>query len=208
MLVIKFFIFVLMGALGGATERYTQDEPPPETGWKSAVKYFGKTGSVKSKAQQNEVSLEESDASYGRVLFLDNLVYVDNRQGSSLDQPGQWAMKLGFEWDKDWFSKGFYIQHSDYDEERKFSLLGGLIFPSLASKFPVYLKANVGLGYFVGDFDNQTLAVEYNAQTGLRFFARNGMLFNIEVGTVNYTRLLTHSYLNSVTLSSGLAYRF
>jgi len=209
LLFLKFLIIFSLGANSFASEKYTGDEAPPETGWKSAVKYFGKNGSVKTRTRQAEVTVEDSDASSSsRVLFLDNIVFVNNRVGSSLDEGGQWGLKLGYEWDDDWYAKGFYIQHSDYDLERKFSVLGGLVFPSLASRFPLYLKANVGLGYFVGDFDSETLAVEYNAHTGVRFFARNGMLFNIEIGSANYTRLLTHSYLNSLVMSSGLAFRF
>jgi hypothetical protein len=84
----------------------------------------------------------------------------------------------------------------------------GVILPGIEMQFPLYLKANVGLGYFRGDFDDETLTVDYSGAVGLRLFSQNRFLFHVEFGSQNYHRLLRKSYTNSWVLSSGLAFIF
>lgn len=205
MLLTKLLLALLIGVSSAQEERYQPDQEPPETGWKSAVKYFLKDSSKRSPQSDDDAGYK---ASGDRLLFLDSVAFLDNRLGTDRDTPGKWGLNLGFEWDKSWFGQGIYVQHTDYDLEKKFAVLGGLIFPTLASQFPLYLKANVGLGYFVGNFSNDTLTVDYNIHTGFRYFTRSGFLFNIEMGSRNYSRLLTKSYMNSWVVSSGLAFLF
>ncbi len=204
MLLFKFLILVSLSVFSNGAERYQEQDEPPETGWKSALKFFQKEGETKTRTPDSD----GGSASYSKVIFLDNSVFFNNREGSDLDTDGVWGLRLGFEWDKSWYGHGIYVQHDDYDLHRKFALLGGFFFPSIESRIPIYLKANAGLGYFTGDFSNDTLTVDYNVYSGLRIFTRSGMLFNLEVGSKNYSRMLTKSYMNSFVINSGLAFAF
>ncbi len=198
----------LSGFSQGA-DRYQEEDGPPETGWQSALKFFQAEGSSKVRRPSTDEDDDGSDASFDQVIFLDNTIFFNNRTGSELDSKGVWGLRLGYEWDKSWWhGYGLYLQHDEYDLNRKFALLGGLIFPGIQSRVPIYLKANAGMGYFTGEFGSETLTVDYNLYSGVRIFTRSGMLFNLEFGSKNYSRLLTRSYVNSFVISSGLAFAF
>jgi hypothetical protein len=207
LLLFKFLILVSLSWFSTGAEKYQENDEPPETGWKSALKFFQKEGTTKTRRPDSEED-DGSSASYSRVIFLDNTVFFNNREGSKLDTPGVWGLRLGFEWDRSWYGHGVYIQHDEFDLQRKFAVLGGFFFPSIESRLPVYLKGQAGVGYFTGDFGNETLTVDYNLYSGVRVFTRSGLLFNIEVGSKNYSRLFTQSYMNSFVISSGLAFAF
>lgn len=187
-----------------AEEPYTAETAPPATGWGSAVKYF-------QKDPDSSVSTSASNWDYAskkRMFFLDNVFFVSNRETQPLDTPGQWGLNLGFEWDESIFGEGVYVNYMDYEEESKFSFLYGFIYPRIQTRFPLYIKANAGLGYFTGAFNDETLAVDYNLLTGLRFFTKHNVLLNLEFGSKNYTRIFRRSQLNSLVVSSGLAFVF
>lgn len=206
MLVIKilFCLFFCLPALAAEDDSvYSPQEGPPATGWGSALKYF-------KKGEDNSVSTSAKSSNSGKnhMFSLSNTVFVDNNAVHEKDTPGQWGLNLGIEWDDSVLGEGFYVNYDDYKKESKYSMAYGLFFPRLESRFPLYVKANLGLGYFTGDFNNDTLAVDYNLFSGIHFFTRHNVLFNIEVGSKNYTRLFTRSQLNSFVLSSGLAVVF
>jgi len=205
LLLIKFLLLVSLSGFSMGAEKYQEQDEKPETGWKSALKFFQKDGQSKTREPQSD---EVSDASNDRLIFLDNTVFFNSREGSDLDTRGIWGLRLGFEWDHSWFGHGIYLQHDDYDQHQKFALLGGFYFPSIESRIPVYLKANAGLGYFTGDFSSETLTIDYNVYTGVRIFTRRGWLFDLELGSKNYSRMLTRSYANSFVVNSGLAFVF
>lgn len=187
-------------------EKYSPDQPPPDTGWKSALKFFSKDS---SNSNSTRAPSDDSDASYDQYLSLDNTFFLNNERSSDLEPPGQWGLNLGYVWDHNsWISQGIYVQYSDLQGDRRYSLLTGFILPGIESEFPIYLKANAGLGYFVGDFDSDTLTVDYSAAVGLRLFSQSRFLFHLEFGSQNYHRLLKKSYTNSWVLSSGLAFIF
>jgi hypothetical protein len=183
-------------------DKYSPDQAPPESGWKSAVKFFTKDGETSVKND------DTSDASNDSRLVLDNIIYVNNKLGSPTDIGGRWGLNFGYEWDSSWITQGVYLQYLDYRTVSQASLLTGWIFPNLESQFPLYLKANVGLGYFTGDINSDTLSADYNAFLGVRIFTESRFLFNVEFGSKNYHRLFRKSYANSWVISSGLSVLF
>jgi hypothetical protein len=183
---------------------YDPQEGPPATGWGSALKYFKKGGENSTSTSVNP----SSGAGKNRMFSLNNAVFVNNKANQALDTPGQWGLNLGVEWDDVVIGQGFYINYDDYKQASKFSMAYGLFYPRIETHFPLYIKANLGLGYFKGDFNSDTLAFDYNFFSGVQFFTRHNVLFNIEVGSKNYTRIFTRSQLNSFVLSSGLAVVF
>jgi hypothetical protein len=187
-------------------EKYSPDNPPPDTGWKSALKFFNNGSNNSTRAPASDTN---SDASYDQFLSLDNTIVLNSELSSSLETEGRWGLNLGYAWDHSrWLSQGIYLQYFDHQIEKKYSLMTGVILPGIEMQFPLYLKANVGLGYFRGDFDDETLTVDYSGAVGLRLFSQNRFLFHVEFGSQNYHRLLRKSYTNSWVLSSGLAFIF
>lgn len=187
-------------------EKYSPGEPPPETGWKSALKFFSKDSNTNS---TSTTSPSDSDATYDQYLSLDNTLYFNSERSSQKESDGRWGLNLGYVWDHaSWLSQGIYAQYSNLGVEKRYSLMTGLILPGIETQFPLYLRADVGLGYFAGDFTNNTLSVDYAAALGLRFFPSHRLLFHLEFGSQNYHRLLVKSYSNSWVLTSGLAFIF
>lgn len=187
-------------------EKYNPHQPPPETGWKSALKFFADDSTQSSKTRSPS---SDSDASYDQFLSLDNTLFLNNERSSELEPKGRWGLNLGYAWDHtSWLSQGIYAQYSNLGLDQRYSLLTGLILPGIQSEFPLYIKAMAGLGYFRGDFEKDTLTIDYNAAVGLRLFSQNRFLFHLEFGSQNYHRLLKKSYTNSWVLSSGLAFIF
>lgn len=208
MLVIVKVILTLFISFTFAEEKYQPDDEPPDTGYRSAVKYFTKKKPVKVNENSYEVDL--SDAEDDMLLSLDTEFFLNNRPSDeSLVNDGEWGLNLGLFWDETYFSHGVQVDYLTYGEdEKKISLLGGLIYPRIQTRFPLYIKGHLGLGYFTGDsFGRETLSIDYNLYTGVRFFS-GSMLFNIEVGSKNYTKLLRSAYLNSFVLSSGMSIVF
>ena len=205
MLYLKCLFLLVISLQASAEETYTGSEAPPATGWSSALKYFKKSGSDNSSVTSTSGS---GRSSKNRLVSLDNTVFIDNNAVQELDTPGQWGLNLSLEWDDEILGEGFYIKYGDYKTESKYSLLYGFFYPRLESRFPLYIKGQLGVGYFTGDFADTTLAVDYNLFSGVRFFTRHNVLFNIEFGSQNYTRIFRRSQLNSFVLSSGLAFVF
>jgi hypothetical protein len=200
-----FFILTLSGAIVDE-EKYGPDSPPPETGWKSALKFFSKD---ENQTTASRATASDSDAIYDQYLSLDNTVILNSEASSSIEPKGRFGLHLGYVWDHaSWLSQGVYLQYSDMQPDRRYSLLSGLVFPGIETEFPLFLKATAGLGYFVGDFKNDTLTLDYAASVGLRIFSQNRFMFQMEFGSQNYHRLLEKSYANSWVLSSGLAFIF
>jgi hypothetical protein len=203
---LKFLLMISVSAASLNEEKYSPNNPPPQTGWESALKFFKNDANNSTRAPTSSVY---SDASYDQYLSLDNTIVLNSELSSSLEPEGRWGLNLGYVWDHSrWLSQGIYLQYFDHQIEKKYSLMTGIIFPGIETQFPIYLKANAGLGYFRGDFDNDTLTVDYSAAVGLRLFSQNRFLFHLEFGSQNYHRLLRKSYTNSWVLSSGLAFIF
>lgn len=200
-----FFILTLSGAIVDE-EKYGPESPPPETGWKSALKFFSKDSNKTSTTRPSDSG---SDATYDQYLSLDNTLVLNSEASSDSEPRGRFGVHLGYVWDhSSWISQGIYAQYADMQPDRRYSLLTGLIFPGIETSFPLFLKASAGLGYFVGDFANDTLTVDYAASVGLRVFSENRFIFQMEFGSQNYHRLLEKRYANSWVLSSGLAFIF
>lgn len=200
-------IFITLFSLANLNEeKYSPDTPPPETGWKSALKFFSEDT---NRTTASRTSKADSDATYDQYLSLDNTLFLNSETSTNEEPRGQWALNIGYAWDRaSWVSQALYLQYSDFDLARRYSLLTGFIFPGIEMEFPLYLKANAGLGYFIGDFNNSTLTIDYSAAVGLRLFSTNQFLFQLEFGSQNYQRLLQKNYANSWVLSSGLAFIF
>lgn len=212
-LIIQMLVWIplCMASVEPSTEdRYRESDGPPKTGWAEATKFFTKD----HKSVSASVEDDDIDTGGNRLVFLNNAIFVNNNSRDNLGNQGRWGMTLGLEWDKEIFAQGFYIDYAYYQsknsltDDKKFAVLGGLTFPRLETQFPLYLRGNLGLGYFTGDFSRSTLTVDYNLYTGFRIFTHSGMLFSLELGSKNYTRLLQQSYLNSFVLNSGLAFVF
>lgn len=204
MLYLKMLLLLVIPLQVSAQEAYKEDDAPPATGWGSALKYFKKNGDNSSVTSAEDLGRSPKN----RIISLDNTVFVDNNAVRELDTPGQWGLNLSLEWDDVILGEGFYIKYADYKEETKFSLLYGFFYPRIESRFPLYIKGQLGAGYFTGAFADTTLAVDYNLFSGVRFFTKRNILFNIEFGSQNYTRIFRRSQLNSFVLSSGLAFAF
>ncbi|MBY0385313.1 hypothetical protein K2X05_09155 [bacterium] len=200
-------IFIALFSLANLNEeKYGPDTPPPETGWKSALKFFSKDTNRTTASRSDN---EDSDATYDQYLSLDNTLFLNSETSATTEPKGQWGLNLGYAWDRaSWVSQALYLQYSDFNQASRYSLLTGFIFPGIETEFPLYLKANAGLGYFVGDFNNSTLTIDYSAAVGLRLFSTHQFLFQLEFGSQNYQRLLQKNYANSWVLSSGLAFIF
>lgn len=201
---------LVFGAVESENERYNEADGPPSTGWEQATKFFTRD----RKSVSARVGDSDIDTGGNRLIFIDNVTFVNNSSNDKHGNEGQWGLSAGLEWDREYVAQGFYIDYSRFDskknekDDQKFTVLTGLIFPRLETQFPLYLRGALGLGYFTGDFANDTLTVDYNLYTGFRVFTHSGMLFNIEMGSKNYTRIFQSSYLNSFVLNSGLAFVF
>ncbi len=206
MYVVKLLFLFSLSFAGLNEEKYSPNEPPPETGWKSALKFFTKDSAQSSRTRAPS---DTSDASYDQFLSLDNTFFLNSERSSELEPKGRWGFGMGYAWDHaTWVSQSINLQYADFGLDQRYSLLTGLILPGIESEFPLYIKAMAGLGYFRGDFEEDTLTVDYNAAVGLRLFSPSRFLFHLEFGSQNYHRLLKKSYTNSWVLSSGLAFIF
>lgn len=199
----RLFIIVLTVCLAHrslAEEKYTQGGPSPATGYKSAVKYF--TGKSRKSASRRTPQGNKS-FSFESYAYVDNDASQVNRVSD-----GDWGGQLGLYWDQQWMSRGLNVEYANYGDDNKLAVLAGLVFPRMRSSFPLYVKGSLGLGYFVGqDVARETLTFDYNIFTGFKY-SSGSWLFNVEVGSKNYTKLLENAYLNSVVLSSGISILF
>ncbi|MCC6137968.1 MAG: acyloxyacyl hydrolase [Bdellovibrionaceae bacterium] len=184
--------------------RYTEDSSPPALGWESALKFFSR-----SPASSNSTS-SGSIGDYGdSAFFLDQTMFVNNTYVSEGQPAPKWGLNAGYEWDQSWYGTGIYVNYVNYSLAEKFSVTSGFYYPRLESGFPLYVRANIGLGYYTDDIENKGATFDYNAGLGLRFFSTSGSwLFNLEVGSRNYTRLLKSQSAESIIVGSGLAITF
>lgn len=207
-LALTLILSVFFGASAHAEVRYAEDAPPPATGWESALKFFSRTpasGSVSAAASG-------SGDIGGSAFFLDQSFYVNNKYLSDGVPDPRFGFNAGYEWDQSWYGSGLYINYVTFEKNgaqaEKFSVAGGFYYPRIESGFPLYARANVGLGYFTNDLDNKGMTFDYNAGIGIRFYSSSRWLFNLEVGSRNYTRLLKSESAQSIIVGSGLAFTF
>lgn len=191
----------------GAEIRYTEEAPPPATGWESALKFFSRSPSSAS------VSTSGGTEGIGdSAFFLDQSFYVNNKYLSDNLPNPRFGFNVGYEWDQSWYGSGIYINYVTFEKNNlqaeKFSVTGGFYYPRIETGFPLYARANVGLGYYTNDIDNKGMTFDYNAGLGIRFFSSSSWLFNLEVGSRNYTRLLKSESAQSIIIGSGLAFTF
>ncbi len=192
----------------GSEIRYTEEAPPPATGWESALKFFSRTPSSNSVSTGYGGSAEVGDSAF----FLDQSFYVSNKYLSDGVPSPRFGFNAGYEWDGDTFGNGIYLNYVTFEKNNlqaeKFSVSGGFYFPRIETGFPLYARANVGLGYFTNDIDNRGMTFDYNAGVGIRFFSSSAWVFNLEIGSRNHTRLLKSESAQSIIVGSGLAFTF
>jgi hypothetical protein len=185
-----------------AEDRFTEDSPPPTTGWQSAMKFFSKTSYSEASAPDNSIEYG------GSAFLLDHVLFVDNKDLAPDVRPPKWGISAGYEWDKSWYGTGIYMQYSNYKLAEKYSVTGGFYFPRIETGFPLYIRAHVGLGYISDVQGDSGMTLDYNASLGLRLFASSRWLFNLELGSKNYTRILKSETVESIVVASGLAITF
>lgn len=184
-----------------AEVRYTEDSRPPALGWESALKFFSRDPASSSSSS--------ASGDYGdSAFFLDQTMFVNTTYVSEGQPSPKWGLNAGYEWDHSWYGTGVYVNYVNYRLAEKFSVTSGFYYPRLESGFPLYVRANIGFGYYTNDIDNKGATFDYNAGLGLRFFSSGDWLFNLEVGSRNYTRLLKSQSAESIIVSSGLAITF
>ena len=67
-------------------DKYGPDSPPPETGWKSALKFFSKDA---NRTTASRSTASDSDAIYDQYLSLDNTVILNSEASSSIEPKGR-----------------------------------------------------------------------------------------------------------------------
>lgn len=191
-----------------AEVRYNENAPPPATGWESALKFFSRTPASGSVSASSGSTGDIGDSAF----FLDQSFYVSNKYLSDDVAKPRFGFNAGYEWDQSWYGSGIYLNYVTFEEasERaeKFSVAGGFYYPRIESGFPLYARANIGLGYYTNDLDNKGMTIDYNAGLGIRFYSSTSWLFNLEIGSRNHTRLLKSESAQSIIVGSGLAFTF
>ncbi|MCB9072399.1 MAG: hypothetical protein H6623_02165 [Bdellovibrionaceae bacterium] len=185
-----------------AEERFTEDAPPPGIGYESAMKFFTKTG-------QTEAKISEDEGARGNSAFLlDHNLFVRNVSAQSNAVAPKWGLSAGYEWDLSWLGSGVYLQYANFTQAEKYTVTGGFYFPRLETGIPVYIRAHIGLGYLSETQGTSGATFDYNASLGLRYFASNRWIFNLELGSRNYSRILKSESVKSIIVASGMAITF
>jgi hypothetical protein len=185
--------------------RYSEEDAPPATGWESAMKFFSRSPSS-SVATSSGGHTEPGDS----ALFFDQNFFMNSKYLSDGVERPKFGFNAGYEWDQSVFGSGIYVNYVSFSKEaEKFSVTGGFYYPRIETGFPLYLRANIGLGqYNTEDADQKGATFDYNASLGLRFFTDKAWMFNLEIGSRNHTRLLKSASAQSIVVGSGLAITF
>jgi hypothetical protein len=111
----------------------------------------------------------------------------------------------------DWVVRGDFIGYQFNDGTAlNFSVLPMLIFPDVATTFPLYFGLGFGPGVFFQQIDNlSTLSFNYELVAGARFFNIIGSTgFFVETGLKNEIHILSQGQFNGFFLSVGALFVF
>lgn len=188
-----------------AENRYSEEVAPPSVGWESALKFF-----TRGPASNSVATSPGSGAPGDSAFFLDQNFFVNSKYLSDGVERPKFGFNGGYEWDQSWYGTGIYLNYVAFNKmAEKFSVTTGFYYPRIESGFPLYVRANVGLGYYnTDDEDQKGATVDYNAGLGIRFFTSSNWVFNLELGSRNHTRLLKSASAQSIIVGSGLAITF
>ncbi len=149
--------------------------------------------------------------------FMDSQAW-DWGQREKLDGVGNYNLgvtyKMGPITDGETMEWHIRIEATDYDlldkKPFKLSFLPMIIFPDVASKFPIYFGGGIGLGAFIRQLpDESYLTLDYQLVLGARFFDIYGSMgFFVETGIKNHLHLLTNGQVNSTFLGIGTVFTF
>lgn len=191
--------------LPGEETRYSEETTPPAVGWESAMKFFSRKPSS-SVSTSSEGPTELGDSAF----FFDQNFFVNSKYLSDGVERPKFGFNAGYEWDQSIFGSGIYLNYVSFNKiAEKFSVTGGFYYPRIETGFPLYLRANIGLGHYnTEDADQKGATFDYNASLGLRFFTDKAWMFNLEIGSRNHTRLLKSASAQSIVVGSGMAITF
>ena len=181
-----------------------------ETGKKAAMKYFTKKPASTStfKAPRGPAS-----TSYAQLFSLSAGALVNGKSYQWLDDElGGWNLQLSYRRaTTGWLAQAFHLEFQKFttleEEFSKVSFLLNFVFPRSIS-FPVYIGAGAGPGFFLNQYNNESLwTMDYKGYIGLRLNQDHSQ-FILESGVKNHVHMLSDGQFIGWFVSSGVAYKF